>query len=57
MTSVFGYSLAIIFMLVNVVLSQDIAQFFSNCKTRSPNFEECLKRAMNNLNPLFKYGN
>lgn len=56
MTSVFRKILAILFVLVSIISSQDVEPFFRNCRTRSPDFEDCLKEAFNNLNPLFKYG-
>jgi hypothetical protein len=56
MTSVLKFPLAIIFVLFTKISSQDIEPLFRNCRTRSPNFNECLKEAFNNLNPLFKYG-
>lgn len=40
-------------MLVNCDNIQDL---FANCRISSSDFEECLKFAFNQLNPLFKYG-
>lgn len=40
-------------LMVNCDKLQDL---FANCRISSPDFEECLKFALNQLNPLFKYG-
>lgn len=33
-----------------------LQDLFANCRISSPEFEECLKFAFNQLNPLFKQG-
>lgn len=33
-----------------------LEDIFANCRISKPDFEECLKFAFNQLNPLFKYG-
>lgn len=45
-------------LLVNVVISNcdKLQDVFANCRTSDPNFDECLKFALNQINPLFKYG-
>lgn len=39
-----------------VVRCDQVEDIFANCRISSPGFDECLKHAFNQLNPLFKYG-
>lgn len=36
--------------------SDPLEDIFANCRISKPDFDECLKYAFNQLNPLFKYG-
>lgn len=38
------------------VNSEPLEDVFANCRISKPDFDECLKYALNQLNPLFKYG-
>ncbi|KAL7019117.1 hypothetical protein ACKWTF_011017 [Chironomus riparius] len=41
------------FLTIN---SDPLEDIFANCRISKPDFDECLKYALNQLNPLFKYG-
>lgn len=41
------------FLTIN---SEPIEDIFANCRISKPDFDKCLKYALNQLNPLFKYG-
>lgn len=43
--------------MLNIVNADNIQDLFANCRiSDSANFDECLKFAFNQLNPIFKYG-
>lgn len=44
-------------LLLNLVNSDKVQDLFANCRiSDKAGFDECLKFAFNQLNPLFKYG-
>lgn len=46
-----------ILMLINIVGSDEVQDLFANCRiSDTAGFEECLKFAFNQLNPIFKQG-
>lgn len=43
--------------LFNIVISDHLQDLFANCRIAdTANFDECLKFAFNQLNPIFEYG-
>lgn len=42
--------------LLIIIKCDTLDDIFANCRISKPDFEECLKFAFNQLNPLFKYG-
>lgn len=48
---------AVVFInFISFVIGQDIVKIFDNCHTNSIEFETCMKKAFNDLRPLFKSG-
>lgn len=43
-------------LLLNIVRCDKLEDLFANCRISKPDFEDCLKFTLNQLNPLFKYG-
>ena len=45
-------------VIINVIIVKcdKLEDLFANCRISDPGFDECLKYALNQLNPLFKYG-
>lgn len=43
-------------LLAIIKCDTQLEDIFANCRISKPDFEECLKFAFNQLNPLFKYG-
>ena len=58
MTSLKNTLIVIGALLINVfaIYCDDLQDVFSNCHMRDPKFDECLRKAFNKLNPIFKYG-
>lgn len=48
----------ILILIVNLltIKCDQLEDIFANCRISKPDFDECLKYALNQLNPLFKYG-